>query len=341
MNKLLLLATSLMSLMIQGNATGAPNLGPGSNEQVQVSQDSSIKEETPANPKEGFKDLFENESTSDFHISKLNPKAITFVEDYIEKHNEDLMKMKGWGKPYFDMMDAVLAKHGLPTELKYLSVIESQLKSSATSWAGAVGPWQFMPETARLLGLKVSKSKDERRDFTKSTHAAARYLTNLYGIYNDWLLVIAAYNCGPGNVNSAIKRSGSRNFWALQNYLPTESRNHVKKFIATHYIMEGEGGLTTLTKSETENLMFATEVETDANYASMHVTGKYSSVVIAEHLKMNLAEFNRMNPNFDRQLSSKGSFDLRLPADKMTLFQASKPQILEQSIRLMLISSKG
>jgi membrane-bound lytic murein transglycosylase D len=341
MNKLLLLATSLMSLMIQGNATGAPNLGPVSDEQVQVSKDSSIKEETPANPKEGFKDLFENESNSDFHISKLNPKAITFVEDYIEKHNEDLMKMKGWGKPYFDMMDAVLAKHGLPTELKYLSVIESQLKSSATSWAGAVGPWQFMPETARLLGLKVSKSKDERRDFTKSTHAAARYLTNLYGIYNDWLLVIAAYNCGPGNVNSAIKRSGSRNFWTLQNYLPTESRNHVKKFIATHYIMEGEGGLTTLTKSETENLMFATEVATDAAYASMNVTGKYSSVVIAEHLKMNLAEFNRMNPNFDRQLSSKGSFDLRLPADKMTLFQASKPQILEQSIRLMLISAKG
>ena len=89
----------------------------------------------------------------------------------------------------------------------------------------------------------------------KSTHAASRYLTSLFSIYGDWLLVIAAYNGGPGKVNTAIKKSGSRDFWTLQKYLPAESKNHVKKFIATHYMMEGEGGITTVTKAEANFLL--------------------------------------------------------------------------------------
>ena len=190
-------------------------------------------------------------------ISQLNPLAVSFVEDYIEKYGEKIEGMKDWGKPYFDMMDGILVQHGLPKELKYLAVIESDLKSNARSWAGAVGPWQFMPATARNMGLKVGNKYDERRDFYKSTHAASKYLTSLFAIYGDWLLVIAAYNGGPGKVNSAIRKSGSRDFWTLQRYLPAESKNHVKKFIATHYIMEGgQGGITTVTKEEAKN--FAT-----------------------------------------------------------------------------------
>jgi membrane-bound lytic murein transglycosylase D len=304
-------------------------------------KDSSIKEEIIVNPRDGFKNLFESSGSanSNFEV-KLNPMAVSFVEDYMGGHSQSLTKMKSWGKPYFDMMDEVLAKHGLPTELKYLSVIESQLKSTATSWAGAVGPWQFMPETARLLGLKVGKGKDERTDYVKSTQAAARYLTELYGIFNDWLLVIAAYNCGPGNVLSAIKRSGTNNFWELQRYLPTESRNHVKKFIATHYIMEGQGGLTTLTKKETDNYMITTSatvpVENNLNMEVVSVSGKYNSTVIAQILQMNISEFNRLNPGLDKQLALGNSYNLRLPSDKALLFQAQKPQILEQSIRLAL-----
>lgn len=346
MNKLLLLATSLISLTIPGNATGAPEQGEASNQPKLAFHDSLIKEPTVSRPQEGFKDLFSETTTDGFSSAKLNPQAISFVEDYMDKHTENLEKMKGWGKPYFDMMDAVLTRHGLPTELKYLAVIESNLKTSATSWAGAVGPWQLMPETARLLGLKVSRYKDERTDFSKSTHAAARYLTQLYGIYNDWLLVIAAYNGGPGNVNAAIRKSGSRNFWTLQYHLPAESRSHVKKFIATHYIMEGEGGITTLTRHETENVLLAAQVKStetaiDASVAAMTVTGKYNSLVIAQNLQLSPSEFNRLNPNFDKQLSANGSYELKLPSDKMTLFQASKPQILEQSIRLLLSTARG
>ena len=310
--------------------------------------DSTIKEEVISNPRAGFKNLFVTTATgSNSFATTLNPKAVTFVQDYMQKEAANLEKMKSWGKPYFDMMDKVMTKYGLPTELKYLSVIESRLKANALSWAGAVGPWQFMPETARIMGLKVTGKVDERKDYYKSTQAAARYLTDLYGEFNDWLLVIAAYNGGPGNVNKAIRKSGSRNFWDLQYYLPAESRNHVKKFIATHYIMEGDGGETTMTRSETEKMRMQPQTDavqtanvTNSNLVAVEVRGKYNSIVISNVLGIVLADFNKMNPNFDSQLSSKGSYTLRLPADKALAFQANKPQILEQSIHLMLATAK-
>src|SRR5664279_6588418 len=107
-----------------------------------------------------------------------------------------------------------------------------------------------MPETAHVLGLKVNRHCDERSNYYKSTIAAAKYLKDLYRLFDDWLLVLAAYNGGPKPVYTAIQKSGSRNFWVLQNYLPAESREHVKKFIATHYYFEGRGSETTLTKAE-------------------------------------------------------------------------------------------
>jgi membrane-bound lytic murein transglycosylase D len=185
----------------------------------------------------------------------------------------------------------------------------------------------------------VNRSVDERRNFTRSTQAAAKYLKSLYKVYGDWLLVLAAYNGGPGKVNTAIRKSGSTNFWDLQNFLPAESRKHVKKFIATHYIMEGEAGLTTLTKHETEAWKQQNNITTnvvDASLPVVTVTGKYNSMALTAAINMNITEFNNINPDFDRQLSANGKYDLRLPQDKMDLFNASKPQILEHSIRLMV-----
>ena len=136
--------------------------------------------------KKGFKDLFiPNNEVAGMNTAQLNPRAISFVEDYMQKHTKNLEKLKGWGRPYFDMMDVIFALHRLPKELKYLAVIESHLKTYAVSWAGAVGPWQFMPATGRRMGLKVTNYMDERTDYYKSTHAAARYLTELYSIFND------------------------------------------------------------------------------------------------------------------------------------------------------------
>jgi membrane-bound lytic murein transglycosylase D len=297
---------------------------------------------TPTNPKNGFKDLFVSTSTLSKGVSteQLNPLAVSFVEDYIGKFGKSMESMKGWGKPYFDMMDEILTKHGLPKELKYLAVIESQLKFNARSWAGAVGPWQFMPSTARILGLRVNNKVDDRRDIFKSTHAASRYLTNLFGIYGDWLLVIAAYNGGPGKVNSAIKRSGSRDFWTLQKYLPAESRKHVKKFIATHYIMEGEGGITTLTKKEAGDFLLNIEentLKTEFNNAvAQTINGRYNSSVIIKHVAIDNTFFHKINPHFDRDIATNGKYDLRLPAEKMDVFKNKKFEILNESIQLLL-----
>ena len=180
----------------------------------------------------------------------ISAAALKFVQEYIKKNEEVLQKVEARSEPVFKIMEPILAKYELPLELKYLAVVESDLKRTAVSRVGAAGPWQLMPVTARQLGLKVSKKNDERKQYYKSTTAAAKYLRDLYTEYGDWLLVIAAYNAGPGNVNKAIKKAGSRNFWKLQYFLPAETRGHVKRFIGTHYFFEDGGSETTLTKAE-------------------------------------------------------------------------------------------
>ena len=181
---------------------------------------------------------------------KLNSKGMLYVKKYIRNSNDCLAGVKKRSQVPFYIIDSVFTLYKLPVELKYLAVIESELKPSARSHVGARGPWQFMPGTAHVLGLKVNRHCDERSNYYKSTIAAARYLRDLYALFDDWLLVLAAYNGGPKPVYTAIRKSGSRNFWVLQKYLPAESREHVKKFIATHYYFEGRGSETTLTRAE-------------------------------------------------------------------------------------------
>jgi membrane-bound lytic murein transglycosylase D len=200
-------------------------------------------------------DLLQFNSLPEMMASKapkigLRKEAMKFANTYLAKNTEMLKKIKEKNPAYFRIMDSVFKKYDLPMELKHLAIIESQLNTKARSHVGAVGPWQFMPTTARLLKLKVTARYDERTHFYKSTVAAAKYLRDLHKLFDDWLLVIAAYNCGPGPVYKAIKNSGSRNFWKLQEFLPGETRGHVKKFISTHYYYEGRGGVTTSTKQE-------------------------------------------------------------------------------------------
>jgi membrane-bound lytic murein transglycosylase D len=189
----------------------------------------------------------------------MNPQAAKFVQEYLRKNNEGLQKVAQRSAPYFKIIESILATYGIPAELKYLAVVESDLIRTAVSRVGAAGPWQLMPVTARELGLRVSKKNDERKTYHKSTVAAAKYLRDLYRQYEDWLLVIAAYNAGPGVINKAIKKSGSTNFWKLQAFLPAETRGHVKRFIGTHYYFEDAGSETTLTKAETKQYEKAVE----------------------------------------------------------------------------------
>ena len=183
-------------------------------------------------------------------VIKMNRHEKSFAAQYIKKNSEDLEKIRQRSSVPFSIIDSVLNHYGIPVELRYLAVIESDLKPEARSRVGAGGPWQLMPGTARLLGLKVSRHYDERSNYYKSTRAAAKYIRDLYSEFGDWLLVVAAYNGGPAPIYSAIRKSGTRNFWGLMSYLPAETRGHVKRYIATHYYFEGQGSLTTLTRSE-------------------------------------------------------------------------------------------
>lgn len=297
----------------------------------------------------GFKNLFSkyNYNPTLPYSMQVNPNAESYMQDYLRAHSKSLLQMKNWGQPYFNLIDNILSQYGLPRELKYVAVIESNLKTGATSWVGAAGPWQFMPQTAREYGLVVNGYVDERRDYVKSTHAAARYLLNSYKVYHDWLLVLASYNGGLGNVNKAIRNSGSKNFWSLQYYLPGESRNYVKKFIATHYVMEGSGGVTTAGGSFNQGINLNGGVNSfdvkpsltdeEKEFASTQsITGKFNSIIISKNLMMDIVTFNRYNPDFDNLMSINGNYDLRLPSDKMQLFLANKYVILNECVQILL-----
>jgi membrane-bound lytic murein transglycosylase D len=173
--------------------------------------------------------------------TKFRQDFTRYMNSYLKENRETLQKIKQRNASYFKVMDAMFTKYKLPSDLKYLAVVESELKYNAVSKVGAVGYWQLMPETAQLLGLKVTPGYDERKHLYKSTRAAAIYLRDLHREFGDWLLVLAAYNCGPGPVYKAIRKSGSRDFWKLQAYLPAETRGHVKRIIATRYYFEGQG----------------------------------------------------------------------------------------------------
>jgi membrane-bound lytic murein transglycosylase D len=299
--------------------------------------------------KNGFNNLF-LASVSGTNGARLNPRAIHFVQNFMIQNREEMDDMKSWGRPYFNLIDGILNQYGLPSQLKYLAVIESNLKPTALSWAGAVGPWQLMPATARLLGLKVNKKVDERKNYYKSTRAAAIYLRDLYSELGDWLLVIAAYNGGTGNVYKAAKKSHSMDFWNLQYYLPAESRNHVKKFIGTQYTFEGQGSVTTLTKEEATDQLSGSSMyvfnrkmnkEEVANAKTLNVSGKYFSTVISKYILMDEATFNRYNPDFDKIMASaNNSYDLKLPSDKMDLFVSNKYQILNESVQHLLLDDE-
>lgn len=295
--------------------------------------------------KYGFKDLFKNYSYNSSlpYSAQMNPYAENYMQDYLRSHTKFLQNLQKNSFFYFNFIDGILSKYGLPTELKYLAVIESNLKSTALSSAGARGPWQFMDYTAREYGLQVNRMIDERIDYGKSTHAASKYLLYLYKDLKDWLLVIAAYNGGPGRVYSAIKRSGSRNFWDLQYYLPEESRNHVKKFIATHYIMEAakndKSSLNQFNYSNLSNGLEKSRELSDSETSTLKetsVSGRYKAEVIAAKIDMELIEFNRLNPGLDNLLSTGAVYQLKLPEDKMTLFEENKYIILNECVQLLL-----
>lgn len=289
------------------------------------------------NDKQQFKSLFTNNAydASKPYLAQLHPQAVSFVENYVRTQGAELERMKVWGKPYFALYDGILKQYNLPLEMKYLSVIESHLRPGLVSWAGAVGPWQLMRDEASRFKLRVTKRYDERTDFTKSTHAASKLMNELYAEFGDWLLVVGAYNCGAGRMKKAIKQAGGKkDFWALQQYLPLETRNHVKKFIATNYIFEKDKAAAL---GAPEPVLIPV---IDPNMVNVEISGKYNAMVIAKHVNMDMVTFNKLNAGLDKTLAEGKSYKMQLPIDNMDLFNTRKNAILQESLQILLNGAK-
>jgi membrane-bound lytic murein transglycosylase D len=287
-------------------------------------------------------------SPANFISGNLNNFVIQFIKNYYEDNTRNLQDMQTKSGSYFNLIEKVFDRFGIPEELKYLAVIESGLNTNARSQAGAVGAWQLMSGTARLLGLKVSRHRDDRRDLYKSTVAAAKYLSQLHDRFGNWLLVIAAYNCGPGGVLKAISESGSDDFWDLKKYLPRESQRHVLKFLATAYILDRFASFFGVDKAELFGNDFqplpekpVTQMDNSRDMATLNISGRYSLPVIAEHLSMSINELNKLNPGLDELLSNASStYTLHLPADKMVIFKEKKAAILNESVEVLMENNR-
>jgi peptidoglycan lytic transglycosylase D len=274
--------------------------------------------------------------------SNINSYVAGFITNYYKDNTKHFQIIQSRSEPYFTLIDKVFQQYGIPKEMRYLAVIESGLNTNAVSRVGAVGAWQFMAGTARLLGLHVSRSHDDRRNLYKSTTAAAKYLSQLHSMLNDWLLVVAAYDCGPGGVLRAIKQSGSTNFFQLQDYLPSESKGHVLKFLATAYILDRFSDFFGLNSTVNPSDL-VDNIETDAtnadesDLATLTISGKYSLPIMAKYLSMDINVLNRLNPGLDKMMSDdSNSYELKLPADKMEIFKANESTILNESVQLLM-----
>lgn len=253
----------------------------------------------------------------------FNSVVKKYIEMYAVRKREQVSYMLALGNYYFPMFEQALDRHGLPLELKYLPVIESALNPVAVSRQGATGLWQFMLRTGKGYGLEVNSLVDERRDPYKSTEAAVEYLKDLYAIYGDWNLVIAAYNCGPGNVNKAIARSGGkRDYWEIYYKLPKETRGYVPAFIAANYIMN----------FYSEHNICPVQVPS-LSYAALdtvHVSERMHLEQIAGVLNITLNDLQRLNPQYKKNVVPGDSKvqALVLPTEKMLAFISKNDTIL-------------
>lgn len=236
------------------------------------------------------------------------------IEFYVEKNKKLSATLLGRAEMYFPYIEPVLVNENLPNELKYLPVLETGLLPYAQSGAGAAGLWQFMEGTGSSYGLRITNAVDERRDPEKSTQAAAAYLKKLYSIYKDWTLVLAAYNCGDGTLNKAIKKAESVSYWAVQKYLPKQTQEFVPKFIAIAYMM---------------NYHYLHNIETNTLHddykftATLKVKNKVDLDKLSKMYEIDKEVIRRLNPAYTKGFIpavKDSEYTLTLPEQKMIEF---------------------
>lgn len=252
-----------------------------------------------------------------------------FIDQYSGRLRRTVSYALGAGNFYIPIFEEALDYYGLPLELKYLPVIESALEPKAKSPAGAVGLWQFMLATGKRYDLKVNSLIDERQDPYKSSWAAARYLRDLYKIYRDWNLVIAAYNCGPTNVNKAIHRAdGVRDYWTIYPYLPSETRGYVPAFIAANYIMN----------YYCEHNICPMKTKLPITTDTVTIMRDLHMQQVAELCNIDVEAIQALNPQYRTQLipGSSGPMTLRLPTETLNMFIDLKDSVYNYRVDELL-----
>lgn len=264
----------------------------------------------------------------------FNQIVKSYIERYVVKGRSLVSQLLGMSPYYMPIFEAALERHQMPLELKYIPIIESALNPNAVSPAGAGGLWQFMPSTAKGHGMEVSNSVDERRDPYASSEKAALFFKKLYSTYHDWSLCIAAYNCGPGNVNKAIKRTGNDNadFWEIYNYLPKETRGYVPAFIAANYVMHyyKEHGIT---PTKTKPLIIDTVM----------VSKRVNFRQIAQALDIPVEEIRILNPQYRSEVipGNVHPYVLALPNQHIYSYIKQEGKIIETSVGDVERENKG
>lgn len=242
-----------------------------------------------------------------------------YIEYFSTRRRSDISRALGLGQHYFPLFEETLHKYNVPLDVKYLPIIESSMNPFAKSWAGATGMWQFMLATGKAFGMDVNDYYDERRDPAIATEAAAKYLSKLHSIYDDWLLALAAYNAGPGNVNKAIARAnGTKNFWKIRPYLPSETQEYIPKLIAVIFVMHYAETYNILPTKPSENLL-ATD--------TFKIYNKVSLKYICELSGLDSAYLHFVNPALKKGIIPQNTDGLaiNIPINYVGHFEALKP----------------
>jgi membrane-bound lytic murein transglycosylase D len=253
-----------------------------------------------------------------------NDKVYAFIKYFTEKDREYTRMVLKRSTYYFPIFEEVLRKHNLPQEIKYLSIIESGLNPRAISRVGAAGLWQFMPLTGRYYKLHQDWYVDERMDPYKATEAACLYLKQMYDMFGDWELALAAYNTGPGNVRKAMRRSGKKSFWDIYRYLPRETRSYVPQWAAMVY---------TMNFAEDHNFFVEDEFEYEIDYDTIMVKQFLNIEILANHLDLCLEDLQKLNPSLKRNALPENTnlYPVKIPTDKLNYFIANRVVILDSS----------
>ncbi len=269
------------------------------------------------------------------HIIEMPYNSIVrrLIDRYVLRSPRQVASLQRTAKRYFPIFEEALVRHDLPLELKYLPVIESGLNATARSHMGAAGLWQFMPQTGKLCGLEVNSLIDERLDPIKSTEAACQFLKSLYNIYGDWNLAIAAYNCGPGNVNKAIHRSGGqRDFWAIYDYLPRETRSYLPIFIAANYAMNF---------ADEHNICPATEGKLPLVADTVMVNERLHLQQVAEITGISMQDLRLLNPQYRLDVVPGGkAYALCLPQELTGAFIQLQDTIFKHKADTLLVKRR-